>query len=160
MSLWSRIANVFRGDRLNRDIEEELQSHIAEAITEGRDPGEARRAFGSVLSHRERSRDIRLIPWLESLCADAVFGWRQLLKSKVTSAAAVLSLALAIGSCDAAFRLMDAMLWRPLPIAAPERLYVLSREVAGPDGKVLTSDNFEYPMFRQMRAQVKDKWDS
>ena len=157
MSLWSRIANVFRGDRLIRDIEEELQSHIAEAITEGRDPGEARRAFGSVLSHRERSRDIRLIPWLESLCADAVFGWRQLLKRKVTSAAAVLSLALAIGSCDAAFRLMDAMLWRPLPIVAPERLYVLSREVAGPDGKVLTSDNFEYPMFRQMRAQVKDQ---
>jgi hypothetical protein len=38
MSLWSRVANVFRGDRLNRDIEEELQSHIAEAITEGRDP--------------------------------------------------------------------------------------------------------------------------
>ncbi|MGD0774704.1 MAG: ABC transporter permease [Candidatus Solibacter sp.] len=142
---------------MNRDIEEELQSHIAEAITEGRDPGEARRAFGSVLSHRERSRNIRLIPWLESLCADAVFGWRQLLKRKVTSAAAVLSLALAIGSCDAAFRLMDAMLWRPLPIAAPERLYVLSREVAGPDGKVLTSDNFEYPMFRQMRAQVKDQ---
>jgi putative ABC transport system permease protein len=157
MSLWSRIANVFRRDRLNRDIEEELESHIAEAITEGRDPGEARRAFGSVLSHRERSRDIRLIPWLESLCADAVFGWRQLLKRKVTSAAAVLSLALAVGSCDAAFRLMDAMLWRPLPIAAPERLYVLSREVAGPDGKVLTNDYFEYPMFRQMRAQVKDQ---
>ena len=136
MSLWSRITNVFRGDRLNRDNEEELQSHIAEAITEGRDPGEARRAFGSFLSHRDKSRDIRLFPWLESLCADAVFGWRQLLKRKVTSAAAVLSLALAIGSCDAAFRLMDAMLWRPLPIAAPERLYVLSREFAFPDGKV------------------------
>jgi putative ABC transport system permease protein len=134
-----------------------LYSHIAEAIAEGRDPGEARRAFGSILSYREKSRDIRLIPWLESLCADAVFGWRQLLKRKVTSAEAVLSLALAIGTCDAAFRLMDAMLWRPLPIAAPERLYVLSREVAGPDGKVLTSDNFEYPMFRQMRAQVKDQ---
>src|SRR5229473_2588052 len=154
MSLWSRVVNVFRGDRLNRDIEEELQSHIAEAITEGRDPGEARRAFGSVLSHRERSRDIRLIPWLESLCADTVFGWRKLLKRKVTSAAAVLSLALAIGSCDAAFRLLDAILWRPLPIAAPERLYVLSREFAFPDGKVVTGDNFEYPMFRQMRAQV------
>src|ERR1039458_1396544 len=104
MSLWSRIANVFRGNRLNRDIEEELQSHIAAAITEGRDPGEARRAFGSVLSHREKSRDIRLIPWLESLYADAVFGWRQLLKRKVTSAAAILSLALAIGPCAAAFR--------------------------------------------------------
>ena len=31
MSLWSRIANVFRGDRLNREIDEELESHIAEA---------------------------------------------------------------------------------------------------------------------------------
>src|SRR5260370_42398237 len=98
MSLWSRIANAFRRDRLNREIEEELQSHITEAIAEGRDPGEARRAFGSVLHHREKSRDIRLIPWLESLRADAVFGWRRLLKTKVKWAAAILSLALAVGS--------------------------------------------------------------
>ena len=47
MSLWSRIANVFRGDRLSREIDEELQSHIEEAIEQGRDPAEARRAFGS-----------------------------------------------------------------------------------------------------------------
>ena len=40
MSLWSRIANVFRQDSLNRDIEEELQSHLAEAIAEGRDPAD------------------------------------------------------------------------------------------------------------------------
>ena len=46
MSLWSRIANAFRGDRLNRDIDEELESHIAEAMEQGRDPEEARRALG------------------------------------------------------------------------------------------------------------------
>ena len=107
MSLWSRIANVFRRDSLNRDIEEELQSHLAEAIAEGRDPAEARRAFGPRLHHREKSRDIRLIPWLESLYADSVFGWRQIVKRKTTSAAAILSLALAIGACVAAFRLSD-----------------------------------------------------
>jgi hypothetical protein len=39
--------------------------------------------------------DVRLIAWLDSLRADAVFGWRQLMKKKATSAAAVLSLALA-----------------------------------------------------------------
>ena len=39
--LWSRIANVFRGDRLSREIDEELQSHLAEAIEQGRDPAEA-----------------------------------------------------------------------------------------------------------------------
>lgn len=42
MSLWSRIANVFRGDRLNREIDEELESHIAEAMEHGRNPEEAR----------------------------------------------------------------------------------------------------------------------
>ena len=98
MSLWSRIANVLRGDRLSREIDEELRSHIEEAIEQGRDPGEARRAFGSPLRQREESRDIRLVAWLDALRADVVFGWRQLMKKKVTSAAAILSLALATGA--------------------------------------------------------------
>jgi hypothetical protein len=116
MSLWSRLTNLFRQDRLRREIDEELGSHIEEAIEQGRDPVEARRAFGSALRHREASRDVRLIAWLESLRADTVFGWRQLRKRKATSAAAILSLALAIGACTSAFRLIDAMLLRPLPV--------------------------------------------
>jgi hypothetical protein len=88
---------VFRSDRLSREIDEELQSHIEEAIAQGRDPAEARRALGSALRLREESRDFRLVPWLDSLRADAIFGWRQLKKNKVTSAAAILSLALGIG---------------------------------------------------------------
>src|SRR5216684_6677590 len=135
MSLWSRITNVFRSDRLSRDIDEELESHIAEAIEQGRDPVEARRAFGSALRVREESRDIRLIGWLDALRADAVFGWRQLKKKKVTSAAAIISLALAIGACTSAFRLIDALLLRPLPVAHPELLYMLSSESTGFDGK-------------------------
>ena len=135
MSLWSRIGKCVSSGPVEQGHRRRAAVAHRGSNRGGRDPGEARRAFGSVLSHRERSRDIRLIPWLESLCADAVFGWRQLLKRKVTSAAAILSLALAIGSCIAAFRLMDAMLWRPLPIAAPERLYVLSRQSTGPDGR-------------------------
>src|SRR5205823_7511677 len=98
MSMWSRIANVFRGDRLSSEIDEELESNIAEAIEQGRDPAEARSAFGSALRKREESRDIRVLTWLDSLRADAVFGWRQLMKKKVTSAVAILSLALAIGA--------------------------------------------------------------
>src|ERR1017187_11010378 len=98
MSLWSRIVNVVGGDRLSREIDEEAQSHVEEAIAQGRDPAEARRAFGSALRYSEDSRDIRLAPWLDSLRAGAVFGWRQLKKKKATSAEAILSLALAIGA--------------------------------------------------------------
>jgi len=151
------MVNVLRSDGLSREIDEELESHIAEAIEQGRDPEEARRAFGSTLSRREESRDVRLLPWLDSLRADAVFGWRQLMKRKVTSAAAVLSLALAIGACTSAFRLIDALLLRPLPVADPERLYALSREGIGFDGKPATFDGWAYPSFRLMRAAVKDQ---
>src|SRR6266567_7729257 len=116
MSLWSRIANVFHRDRLDREIDEEMEAHIQDAIESGRDPAEARRAFGSRLREREKSRDVRLAAWLDSLRADVIFGWRQLRKNKAASAAAILSLALAMGASMAAFRLIDAMLLRPLPV--------------------------------------------
>jgi predicted permease len=149
------MTNAFRGDRLSREIDEELQSHIAEAIEQGRDPAEARRAFGPALLRREESRDIRLAPWLDSLRADAVFGWRQLMKRKVTSAVAVLSLGLAIGSCTSAFRLIDALLLRSLPVAEPEHLYALCREGIDVDGQVRRGYVWAYPSFRLMRAAVR-----
>lgn len=162
MSVWSRMANVLRGEKLNREIDEELEAHIEEAVAHGRDAAEARKTFGSTLRHREGSRDVKVVAWLdvawlESLRADAVFGWRQLKKTRVTSAAAILSLALAIGACTAAFRLIDALLLRPLPVAHPERLYDLSRQGIGPDGKPQDFDGWAYPDFQLMRAAVKDQ---
>jgi predicted permease len=159
MSLWSRVVNVLRGDRLSREIDKELASHIDEAIERGREPAEAARAFGSALRQREESRDIRLIPWLDSLRADVIFGGRQLYKNKVTSAAAILSLALGMGACTEAFRLIDALLLRPLPVAHPEQLYAVSRREfrLAADGKAHIYDGWAYPAFRLMRAAVKDQ---
>jgi predicted permease len=159
MSLWSRISNAVRGERLNREIEEELQSHIEEAIASGRDPKEAHRAFGSTLRAREASHSIRVAGWLESLLADVSFGWRQLCRNKVTSFAAVLSLALGIGSCVAAFRLMDALLWRPLPISNSSNLYVLSRKMIGFEGKPVEDGHWATPDFKLMRDAIKDQAD-
>jgi hypothetical protein len=66
-------------------------------------------------------RDQRGWPWLQSLFADTVFAWRQLNKHRTATAAAVLSLGLASARRPAAFRLLDAVFWRALPIAQPER---------------------------------------
>jgi predicted permease len=159
MSWWSRITNVLRLDRLSREIDEELQSHMEEAIEQGRDPAEARRAFGSALRLREESRDTKLITCLDSLRADAVFGWRQLMKNKVTSTAAILSLALGIGACTSAFRLIDALLLRPLPVPEPQQLYALVRQGVDPEGRFGTFDGWAYPDFVLMRAAAKDQAD-
>jgi putative ABC transport system permease protein len=157
MSLLSRIANVFRNERLTRELNEELESHLAEAVEKGRDAAEARRAFGSAVRLREESRDVKLVTWLDSLRADVVFGWRQLMKSKVSSAAAVLSLAVAMGACTAAFRLIDALLLRPLPVAQPERLHLMTRHGTSLNGTPNVDDSSSYPMFRLMRDAVKGK---
>ncbi len=159
MSICSRIFNAIRGERLNREIDEELQSHIEEAIASGRDPGEVRRAFGSALGTREVGHGIRAAGWLESLLADLRFGWRQLWRNKVAFLAAVLSLALGIGSCVAAFRLIDALLWRPMPISGAGRLFVLARKLIGPEGRPIEDSYWSTPDFKVMRNAVKDQAD-
>ncbi len=157
MSVWSRIANAFRGERLNREIEEEYEAHLAEAIEQGRDPNEARRALGAAAQQRQKSHDARVVGWLDSLRADLVFGWRQLRRNKVTSIAAILSLALAIGACTSAFRLIDALLLRPLSIEHPERLYVLSEYGMGFDNKPGERHSWAYPDFQLMRIAAKGR---
>lgn len=161
MSFFSRLVNPFRQSRLNRDLDDELASHLEEAAEHGRDPSEARRAFGSHLRHREASRDAKLFSWLDSLRSDAIFGWRQIAKRKVTSAAVVISLGLAIGACTSAFRLIDALLLRPLPVAGAERLYSVTFESpSAVDGTPVKYDSCSYPMFLRMRADVKDEAES
>jgi predicted permease len=159
MSFWSRISNAVRGERLHREIEEELQAHIEEAIASGRDAKEARRAFGSALQAREASHRIRAAGWLASLLADVRFGWRQLCRNKVASVAAVLSLALGIGSSVGAFRLIDALLWRPLPISGSSKLYVLSRKMTGLYGRPVEDGHWATPEFKVMRGAVRNRAD-
>lgn len=156
MSWMQRIANVFRSEKLDRDIDEEIASHIDEASADGRTARDARRALGSPLKLRDEMHDAHVLTWLDSLRADAVYGWRRLARSKVTTAAAVISLGLAIGACTAAFRLVDALMLTPLPVKAPHELYTVARKGIGPEGKPQISDYWDYPLFLKMRAAVKD----
>ena len=97
--------------------------------------------------------------WLNALQRDFVFGGRQLRKNKIVSSAAILSLALAIGACTSAFRLIDAVLLRPLPISHSERLYDLVRKGVDPGGHFRLSDSEEYPLFVKMRAAAAGQAD-
>jgi hypothetical protein len=65
MSVWTRVWNVFRGDRLNGELNEEFEPHMEEAVAEGRDPQEVRKVFGSMLRQREASRRVRVAGWLD-----------------------------------------------------------------------------------------------
>ncbi len=165
-SIATRILNFFRIDpRVENEMDSELaahlQLHIDDNLRVGMTPHEARRhallALGGVEQTKERVRDQQIFPWLDSLRADAVFGYRQLAKHKVTTAAAILSLAIAIGACTSAFRLIDALLLRALPISHPEHLYSLSRVGSDFDGKPTDFDGWAYPDFELMRDAAKNQ---
>jgi len=122
MSAWSRIRNVFRVE-LNNDIDRELQSHFDEARDDGRDPADVTRAFGSRLRAREATRDAIVAVWLESWLQDVRRAVRQLRRSPVFTATAVLTLAIGIGATTAIFSLVQQVMLRSLPVARPDRLW-------------------------------------
>ena len=162
-TLGLRVRTLFEKKRVERELDEELQFHLdrqVEALmAQGLSPVEARRvamkSLGGVERQMERCRDVRAWQWLDSLRADVVFGWRQLVKRKVTTEAAVLSLTLAIGACTSSFRLVDALFLRPLPIAHPEQLYEIQYSGTNELGRSSVDDGSTYPQFVAMREAVK-----
>src|SRR5213078_2665722 len=97
---------------------------------------------------------------LERLAQDLRYGWRQLNKHRAVSAAAILSLALAIGATTAAFRLVDAVLLRQLPVAQPERLFYLANtSIDIRDGLPSYREDYDYPTFLEHRKTVGDRAD-
>lgn len=162
-----RLAAPLHRDHFERDLSAEMDAHLEMAIEEniraGLTPDEARRrafiSFGGLQQSKQLAHDARVLPWLESLRSDLKFGCRQLAKNKVTTVAAIFSLALAIGSCIAAFRLIDAVFFRPLPISHPQHLYALSRRGIGPDGKPQDFDGWAYPDYQLMRSAAAKQAD-
>ncbi len=125
---------------LDHGIDEEIRHHLrerAEALvelgwSERAAMGEARRRFGNVSRVRsslhqiaEEEPRIRLLRWLGSVAHDLRGGVRALRQAPGLSTAVVLTIALGVGANVAVFSVTDAVLLRPLPYAAPDRLVSL-----------------------------------
>jgi predicted permease len=89
---------------------------------------------------------------LDSLVQDVRFGLRGLRKHPAVTAAAIISLALAIGANTAAFSLLDALILRPLPVDHPEQLVYLGNLEGGQIGQLRERTSFSYPLFQRLRA--------
>lgn len=137
---WRRLLMVVRGFRLDRELQEEMQGHLEwrvhDALAAGMNEREARlaaeRRMGGMLQAREASRDVWGLTWLTDLAQDLRYGARLLRRNPGFTTAAILSLALGIGGNVAIFSLLDALVFRPLPVSAPSELVLLGeRAVIG-----------------------------
>jgi macrolide transport system ATP-binding/permease protein len=135
MTYWSRLVGGLRSDKLMAEIDEELDAHLDEARSAGRDPADARRALGSPLHYREESRDVRAVVWLADLVQDLRFGCRMLLRSPGFSAMAIVCLTVGIGANAAVFSWIEGILLRPYPLVAEqERLFAVTGTNRGAPG--------------------------
>ena len=138
MPIFRRIANLFSRNKLQREIDSELRSHLDMRIEDNRaagmSPTEARRdallRFGNRAVIRERTTEADAALLLQSLWADLRYALRQLRRSPGFAATAILMIALGLGASVAIFAFVDAALIRPMPFRDPARL-VSVYEVAG-----------------------------
>jgi predicted permease len=151
-----RLRALLRRRDFDRDVEDELASHLAMRAQslrdQGMDPSIARAAalarFGNTTRAGETLRELRGWGWMEGVWRDVRFALRQIRLNRGFAVGAILPLALAIGCIAAVFSLVDAILFRPTGVADPERVaavYTFSRA----QNRYLSDS---YPDFRDIRA--------
>lgn len=127
---------LFRKKELDREMDEEMRSHIElqtqQNINTGMNADAARRAalrqFGGMESLKETCREQRGFAWLEDVLQDAFFGLRLLRKAPAFAAVVILSLALGIGAATAIYSAVNTVLLNPVPGPQPERLMQIAEQ--------------------------------
>src|SRR5256884_245962 len=142
-ALLHRIAALFRRRGLEKDLTDELRSHLEMAIEinlrKGMSPADARRealrSFGGVEQTKEIYRDQRGLPMIETTLQDLRFGLRMLRRSPGFSLLAILCLTLGIGANAAVFSWVEGILFRPYPLVShQEQLLALTGTTRGESG--------------------------
>jgi macrolide transport system ATP-binding/permease protein len=136
----ARLVGSWRGARRERELAEELESHLQMHVDDnlraGMDPDAARREavlrLGGVEATKEAWRERAGLPLLEHALLDMRFGARQLGRNPGFAATAVIVLSLGTGASAAIFAFVDAALVRPLPYREPARLVSVGESVGTP----------------------------
>ena len=125
-----RVRSLFRKNRAEQELDEELRFHLEKLVEENVAKGMAReearyaalREFGGVEQLKEECRDSWGVRMINELAQDIRYGLRQLRRNPGFSSVAVVTLALGIGSTTAIFSVVEGVLLRPLPFRNPGRL--------------------------------------
>ncbi|HEV7668939.1 MAG TPA: ABC transporter permease [Thermoanaerobaculia bacterium] len=153
-----RLRSIFRRNRVEEELAEELQFHlehkIEEGIAAGLSPKEARyralRAMGGLEQRKEEMREMRRVHWMTDFLDDFKYAIVSLRRTPGLAALVVATLALGIGMTTTPFSMVDALIFRPYPVPHPNEVVTL---VSTSRDKSLGS--FSYREYLDLRDHAK-----
>ncbi len=145
-----RLRSLFVRNRVEEELDEELQYHLEREIAEGLDRGmpmdEARyaalRAVRDIQQRKEECRDMRRLNLMDNAAQDLRYAMRQLRNNPGFACTAIFVLALGISAAVTIFGFVDAGLIEPLPYRDQSRLFAVFDDYMG-DARAMVS----YPNF-------------
>jgi predicted permease len=146
----SRLVAVVRSRKHDREIDDEIASHLEEAtdeyIARGLSRENARlaaaRDFGGLTQAKQIYREVRSFTWPDNVRQDVKYSFRRLVKDPSFTLIAVATLAMGIGVNTAVFSVVNGILLNPLPYPEPDRLVALYSRTAD-----TPKDSSSYPNF-------------
>ena len=160
---WRRYVRLW-GPNVSADIDDEMECHVdlraseleRRGLTRAQARARALEEFGDMTRAKaecrtigeERVRRQRRAEWWDTVRQDVVYAVRALRRNPGFTVVAVLALAVGIGANAAVFALVDAAIFRPLPVRAPEELVAIYGELREP-GLL----NVPYPAHEVLREQ-------
>lgn len=156
----ARIRAFFVRSKLDRQLDEELATHIdlatEENIRRGMDRSVARREARLRVGGRdvvmELHRETRGLPVLESFMQDVFYAFCQLRHNRTFTIVAVLTLGLGIGANTAIFSLVNSLLLRALPVVEPQNLVIVRSGTPGTQG---SRSVWSYPVWDEIRKRAQ-----
>lgn len=151
------LRSLFRRDRINQELNEELNGFLEMAAEEkmerGIDRKEARRSVrlehGSLDATKEEIRSAGWESFVETCWQDLRFAFRMLRRAPGFATVAVLTLALGVGANTAIFSVY-AVLLKPLPYARADQVFNLFQ--ANPQ-EGIAGTGWSYPNMAELHEQ-------
>ena len=157
-AFFSRLINTLRRAPYSKDFADELDTHVAmdteRGIRNGLTPEEARRQalirFGGIAQAHDAYAERQGLPGLESLMRDVHYSLRSIVRNRLVTVVAILSIGLGIGSNTTIFSIVSRFVLRPAPVGDPGTL--LSLHIMHDGDRCC--NQFPWPVFTDLREQA------